>query len=107
MASAVYHLPNADIAKVSYRHFAKNLLVGRPTVPQIRGIEVKKRIVAFYSREDLSAGLVGEAVDGIYGYSPESATDLMRNLVLFCANPPKPASPTTSTRPTTKPTTKP
>jgi hypothetical protein len=103
MKSAVYHLPNADITAVSYRHFARNLIVGRPTVPQIRGIEVKKRIVAFYSREDLSAGLVGEAVDGIDGYSPESATDLMRNLVLFCTDRPKAAPPTTSTKPATKP----
>jgi hypothetical protein len=27
--------------------------------------------------------MVGENVDGIYGYEPETATDLMRNMVLY------------------------
>jgi hypothetical protein len=34
------------------------------------------------SREDLSAGLVGEQIDGIVGYTPDTATDIMRNIIL-------------------------
>jgi hypothetical protein len=83
--SPVYHLPSADIKSVTYRQFARKDMIGRKDAPHIRGIEINNHIVAFYSREDLSAGLVGEQVDGIYGYSPDSATDLMRNLVLYCA----------------------
>lgn len=35
----------------------------------------------YYSAEDLSAGLVGEPVDGIYGYQPQIASTLMGNLI--------------------------
>ena len=35
-----------------------------------------------YSREDLSAGLVGQPTDGIFGYAPSSATAIMRNIVI-------------------------
>jgi len=34
-----------------------------------------------YSREDLSVGLVGQAVDGIVGYSPATATSLMTRIL--------------------------
>ncbi len=42
-------------------------------------------MAAFFSREDLTVGLVGQDVDGIFGYTPESATSLMRNVVLYAA----------------------
>jgi hypothetical protein len=35
-----------------------------------------------YSAEDLSTGLVGQQVDGINGYTPACATEIMRRLVL-------------------------
>jgi hypothetical protein len=37
----------------------------------------------FFSREDLTAGLVGQAVDGVYGYSPETALDLATRIALY------------------------
>ena len=39
----------------------------------------------FYSREDLSGGLVGEPVDGIVGYDPATATAIMRNILLYAS----------------------
>jgi hypothetical protein len=38
---------------------------------------------------------VGEPVDGIIGYSPETATEIMRNILLYATKEPtsKPASP--------------
>lgn len=42
-------------------------------------------MAVFYSREDLSAGMVGEPVDGVLGYNPETATEIMRNIVLSAA----------------------
>lgn len=79
----IYHLPGADISQVRYRLFARKVLVGDLKVPRVKAISIKGRLAVFYSREDLSAGLVGEPVNGILGYEPESATNIMRNLVLY------------------------
>ena len=40
------------------------------------------------SREDLSIGLVGHAVDGVAGYDPASATPIMRNVILYAMSHP-------------------
>ena len=45
-------------------------------------IQINGRIAIFYSREDL-AGLVGEPVDGVTGYTPASATELMTDIILY------------------------
>ena len=47
-----------------------------------RGIRIDDRLAVIYSREDLSGGLVGQSVDGIVGYDPQSAAELMRRLIL-------------------------
>ena len=49
---------------------------------RVRAIDVKGRPAVFYSREDLSGGLVGQPTDGILGYSPDTAAAIMRNIVL-------------------------
>jgi Domain of unknown function (DUF4159) len=85
LENPIYNVPNATITKVDYRRFAERNLLGSPKAPHIRGIEINKRLAIFYSREDLSAGMVGEQVDGIYGYDPVTATALMRNLVLYAS----------------------
>jgi hypothetical protein len=85
LESPIYNLPNAAITKVEYRRFARRNLIGSLKAPHIRGIEINGRLAIFFSREDLSAGMVGEQVDGINGYDPASATALMRNLVLYAA----------------------
>jgi hypothetical protein len=51
--------------------------------PRLRGIEVNNRTGVIYSPEDLSVGLVGMSVDGIYGYEPDYANKLMENIVLY------------------------
>ena len=70
---------------------------------KVRGFNLGKRTAVFFSHEDLSAGLVGEPVDGIYGYDPQTATNLMAAMLLYVhsdGNPTtEPASP-----PTTAPT---
>jgi hypothetical protein len=53
------------------------------SAPRVRGIPVGGRVAVIYSEEDLTAGLVGEPVDGILGYSPEAATDIMRGIVRY------------------------
>ena len=52
-------------------------------MPQLRGILIGGRLDVIFSREDLSAGLVGEPVDGVMGSTPASATELMSDIVLY------------------------
>ncbi len=60
--------------------------------PRVRAIRVDGRNAIYYSREDISGGLVGEPVDGIVGYDPETATAILRNLILHLAGGPSVAT---------------
>ena len=62
--------------------------VGRSNVSRLQGITLNGRLAVIYSREDLSVGLVGQPIDGINGYSPQTATSLMARIVNFVANGP-------------------
>jgi len=73
----------SKIDEVSYRNFARHVLMENLKMPRIRGIKIGGRIGVFYSAEDISAGLVGQPVDGIVGYSPDSATALMEHMILY------------------------
>jgi hypothetical protein len=67
---------------VEYRLFARGKVVGSMSVPRLRGAERDGKLVVVFSGEDLSGGLVGQPVDGVIGYSPATATELMRRLLL-------------------------
>jgi hypothetical protein len=73
---------NPKIDEVDYRGFARKT-VGKLHTPRIRAIDINGRPAVFFSAEDLSVGMVGMQIDGIYGYDPASATALMEKLVLF------------------------
>jgi hypothetical protein len=90
---SLYKLDGAKIDKVEYRRYARGKINGHLNVPRIRAVEKGGRTQVFYSPEDLSAGMVGQYTDGIIGYDPDTATSLMRNMVLFAAfgNAPKSA----------------
>jgi hypothetical protein len=97
MQHAIYIAYEPKITEAGYRTFARRTLGGLRG-PQVRGIEIDKRTAVFVSREDLSAGLVGQPVDGIHGYDPKTATALMANLLLYAAAERKPATaPATTT----------
>ncbi len=70
------------IQSVTYRRYALER-IAKTTLPRLRALEVNGKIVALDSPEDLSAGLVGYNIDGIVGYTPSSATAMMRNIVLW------------------------
>ena len=101
--SPVYNLPDHKIDQFLYRDWARLNSVGQLKEPRVRGIEIGNRTAVFFSREDLSAGLVGEPVDGIIGYTPETATQIMQGILLYSA-PVEVKRPTTSSQPTTRPT---
>jgi hypothetical protein len=70
----------AGLKSIGYRSYARTRAASTKT-PQLRGITIGTRLAVVFSREDLSAGLVGQAVDGIVGYEPETATELMRRII--------------------------
>ncbi|HWE95848.1 MAG TPA: DUF4159 domain-containing protein [Tepidisphaeraceae bacterium] len=81
--SPLYTLPEATLESISYRQFIRKSLGGDIKSPRVCGINRGGRLAVLFSREDISGGMVGEAVDGIAGYSPETATAIMRNILLY------------------------
>jgi hypothetical protein len=79
----IYKTPGFSTDSISYRAFAREILLRSARQPRIRGITYNGRVRVFYSREDLSGGLVGQPVDGVYGYEPASASELMRAIILY------------------------
>ncbi|HEX8913201.1 MAG TPA: DUF4159 domain-containing protein, partial [Humisphaera sp.] len=73
------------VEKVGYRPYAQARISGKLSAPHLRAILVEGRPAVIYSREDLTVGLVGQNVDGIIGYTPESATEVAKAVVLFAA----------------------
>lgn len=101
--------PAAPIKRVLYRRTAMERLTGGLKGPRLKGIEIDGRLAVILSREDLSTGLVGHAVDGVIGYEPVSATAIMRNVILYAltGGKPPPAATQPSTQPATQPSTQP
>jgi hypothetical protein len=66
---------------IGYRTFARSR-VGLIKSAQLRGLRVQDRLAIIYSKEDLSVGLVGQPIDGVVGYDPATATELMTRILL-------------------------
>ena len=66
---------------VEYRSFARARL-GTTDNLRLKGLRFRKKWAVIFSAEDLSTGLVGQQVDGINGYTPACATEIMRRLVM-------------------------
>jgi hypothetical protein len=106
----LYKIDAGSPLKVEYRVFRK--AVGdAASLPSLHATKVGGRYGIIFSTDDLSAGLVGNEVDGIRGYTPSTATALMTRILLYAkdaktglATPtlPKPAS-APATVPSTRP----
>ena len=71
---------------VQWRGFAQQQHSGDLNGGRLRAMELTKgKPAVIYSPEDLGAGLVGQPVDGIVGYSPQTASSLMTNILLNAA----------------------
>jgi hypothetical protein len=80
--SPLYTLTGNAIANVRYRQF-DSPDTNRSHQPRLRGIEFSPgKLGVIFSREDLSVGMTGSNIDGVCGYTPESATALVRNIIL-------------------------
>jgi hypothetical protein len=71
-----------DIKHVKYRRSSD---FRSTNIPRLRQATVDNKLVALVSHEDLSGGMVGYSTAGLSGYAPESAMNLMRNIVLWRA----------------------
>ena len=103
--SPVYMLKGREIESVSYSRKAK-LVRGLSKRPQLRGIEAQGKLRVVFSREDLTGGLLGSPMYDRAGYSPESAFEIMRNIVLHAMGDKAP-KPTSKATPPAKPGKKP
>lgn len=79
----------AKITAVEYRETAREKLLTDLDKPRLRGIEQNGKLIAIFSPQDLSTGMVGHTVDGIVGYTPDSATKLMINALIYASQPKK------------------
>ena len=85
-SAKVFRLPGHPIDKVKYRRRTR-VRLGGTSAPALKAILVDggKRAGVYFSKEDLTAGLVGYSCYTIDGYAPDSAYHIMRNIVLSAA----------------------
>jgi len=80
----IYATPE-KVQKIAFRRdFAISLGAAR-NQPRLIGIDSGGRVAVFFSREDLTAALVGYAGYGIRGYTPDVASQLMTNILFYAA----------------------
>jgi hypothetical protein len=77
----IYSRPDQKL-EINYRDFARKVLGGLKDQGRLQVVRIGERNAVFYSREDLSVGLVGQPVDGIVGYDPPTATEIVRRILL-------------------------
>lgn len=65
-----------------YRYYATNFM-SDTSAPHLKSIKIKNRLAVIFSAEDLTVGLVGQGMDGIIGYAPETAVEIVRRAVLM------------------------
>ena len=75
------------LEKAEYRRMTQKV-VGQSKVAEIACVRPGDQLAASPSSsapEDLSTGLVGVPCDGVYGYMPSTACNLMENILLYAA----------------------
>ena len=84
LTSEIYNQPGLVIDKVSYRRAAQ-AKYGQDATPHLEAVAVGNRPLILYSRDDITASLVGYPGQNLRGYTSASAFALMRNLLLYAA----------------------
>ncbi len=79
--SPLYRLDGMVIEKVKYRRATRQRL--RKKQPNLKAVLVGNRVAVIFSREDLTAGLVGYPAYGCDGYQPDSAFEIVRNIAVY------------------------
>ena len=73
-----------EIKDFRYRRQAKARLAGAKG-PQLQGVTVGGKLAVVFSREDLTGGLVGYASFACDGYAPQTAYEILRNVMMTAA----------------------
>ena len=73
----------AKITQVQYREKARKLLGAGMTQPVLKMIQENGKARVLFSPLDLAVGLVGQPIDSINGYQPDSAMALMMNAIMY------------------------
>jgi hypothetical protein len=80
----VFSIKAAPLHEFHYRRYSlRKGISGK--LPRIQAFDIGTRHAVFFSPLDLSNGLLGRDTDGVIGYNPETATAIMRNLLLYAA----------------------
>ena len=88
VTDALYARGNMEIHTVRWRRGTMVRMAGVKT-PAVRAISQGGRHVVLFSREDVTAALVGYSSAAVYGYHPgkegrpSSGFDIMRNIILY------------------------
>jgi len=67
---------------IAFRAFAKKTVGELSGETRFKVVKKGDRVAVIYSRDDLTAGMVGSPVDGVVGYTPATATELVLRLVM-------------------------
>jgi hypothetical protein len=72
-----------NLTQIEYRPFTLQSFGARETAPRLRGItfDEKRGPQALFSREDITHALLDQPCWGISGYAPQSARDLLANIL--------------------------
>jgi hypothetical protein len=79
--SPLYSVDGYNIKTVSFRQHTQHAISER--YPQVMAVMVGGRPGILFSEMDLTAGLVGYKSLTVDGYSPDSAFDIVRNIILY------------------------
>jgi hypothetical protein len=76
-----------DLTQLEYRTFSLQTFGTRETAPRLRCMTAKpdRGPQLFFSREDISHALLDQPRWGISGYSPQSARELLANILQLAA----------------------
>ncbi|MBI5725012.1 MAG: DUF4159 domain-containing protein [Planctomycetes bacterium] len=100
LSSPIYLMKDLTIEKVKYRRTTR-ARVGGIKEPRLMAVLAGDRPKVLFSQEDLNGGLVGYSSYNCDGYEPDSALDMMRNVILYAAT--APAIPAASSGPALQP----
>jgi len=71
-----------NLTRVEYRPYSFEIFGGVEESLRLRGATIEGRTCLFFSREDISHGLLDQPCWGIHGYAPRWARRLLGNIVL-------------------------
>ncbi len=72
-----------DVKDLRYRTYARMKGgAGSTNAARLQAVDVNGRPAVIVSRDDLSVGLLGPEMDGIIGYEPQTAVDIMSAAIL-------------------------